>query len=673
MISIYFVGYCHESTITFCEMDNMKMRLVETFTAHARKDIQFLRGLAVLAVILFHSFPKIFPYGYLGVDVFFVISGFLITPNLLRLNAHPFLKSRQGYLEYFNRRFLRLAPALGATIAVSLMLIFLFGNITDHQRLARQAILTIALLGNYGAIHYSGNYFAPNPNPLIHTWSLSVEEQIYLILPLSFIIIYFVFPKLKRSANNFLRLQVILFLLSFSLFLCFSFFATSTSYIFGISVEDFNFYSPFSRFWEFLAGGLLANVPQKSFLSQMSVIKLYRTCAFLLVIVLFGSLFSQIGLSIIFSVVLAGILIYIGSSSLISKYSSALVYLGDRSYSLYLVHMPLIYIFVFSPITNKFGSDFSRILIALILTFAVGELLFRHVEERFRTRRNIFKEGKKNFVKIIAICIVIPIFLASLMDIGFRNGYLGLEEKVPLYAGNLDSSCQRDSDQGPPCVYPVDNFQYSALLIGDSHAGHFSQAFIDAARDEGIQITIWVHQGCQVIFPELDIPTKSTEPKCQEVNEKILPWIQKNKPHLVIVSESFTNRKNVLKQISSLNMLKKVSPHLLVVGQNPTFTDIEFFGARSIVRSNRKFRHDVPANEIESQSVQAEKILRGWAGSNNISILNTWKTFCAENSCSRYRDGHWLYRDVEHLSVEGASIFIPQIRALYRVFLNIQS
>ncbi len=150
-----------------------------------RRDIQVLRGLAVLAVVLFHAKESYFPLGYLGVDVFFVISGFVVTPLILRIFTDQANVGRLSNLKlFYKRRFYRLAPALAVTLTISAVIIFLLGPPGDHQRFARQGIATILLVGNVSAYTYSGGYFSPNPNPLVHTWSLSVEEQIYIILPL---------------------------------------------------------------------------------------------------------------------------------------------------------------------------------------------------------------------------------------------------------------------------------------------------------------------------------------------------------------------------------------------------------------------------------------------------------------------------------------------------------
>ena len=165
-----------------------------------RRDIQVLRGLAVLAVVLFHAKESYFPLGYLGVDVFFVISGFVVTPLIMRIFTVQ--DNEEGRLsklgDFYKRRFYRLAPAFAVTLTISAFCIFLLGPITDHQKFFRQGIASLLLAGNVGAHRYSGDYFSPNPNPLVHTWSLSVEEQIYIFLPLILILFVHNLRSLKK-------------------------------------------------------------------------------------------------------------------------------------------------------------------------------------------------------------------------------------------------------------------------------------------------------------------------------------------------------------------------------------------------------------------------------------------------------------------------------------------
>jgi peptidoglycan/LPS O-acetylase OafA/YrhL len=156
-----------------------------------RRDIQVLRGLAVIAVVLFHVNQNHFSLGYLGVDVFFVISGFVVTPLILRIfNNKPNQNlSNYSLKDFYIGRFYRLAPALVSTILISGFVIILLDPFANQQSFARQAVSALLLVGNFAAYKYSGDYFSPISNPLVHTWSLSVEEQIYIFFTIYFVCI----------------------------------------------------------------------------------------------------------------------------------------------------------------------------------------------------------------------------------------------------------------------------------------------------------------------------------------------------------------------------------------------------------------------------------------------------------------------------------------------------
>ena len=232
---------------------NKVLNASEGTTSHYRSDIQVLRGIAVLAVLLFHAEEEFFPLGYLGVDLFFVISGYVVTPLILRVFTGPSDGLVSRLKDFYERRFYRLAPALASTLVLFAFIIFIIGSISDHQRFARQGISTLLVVGNLGAYRYAGNYFTPNPNPLIHTWSLSVEEQIYILLPLFLIIFLLKSKDIKRSAVS---VYCSIMVLSFIFFL-FPEILNPLYEKFGIyDLSKFSFYSPLGRVWQFMLGGI---------------------------------------------------------------------------------------------------------------------------------------------------------------------------------------------------------------------------------------------------------------------------------------------------------------------------------------------------------------------------------------------------------------------------------
>ena len=158
-----------------------------------RIDIQILRGIAVIAIVLFHLNKDFFPFGFLGVDVFFVVSGFVVTPLIVDIFKDPNREKWKTSLKsFYRKRFFRLAPALLTTILITAILSLLIAPVFDVSNIGLMGLAAIFFLGNYGAYKLQGDYFAQTQNPLIHTWSLSVEEQLYIFIPIFFLIFFWV-------------------------------------------------------------------------------------------------------------------------------------------------------------------------------------------------------------------------------------------------------------------------------------------------------------------------------------------------------------------------------------------------------------------------------------------------------------------------------------------------
>jgi peptidoglycan/LPS O-acetylase OafA/YrhL len=504
-----------------------------------RRDIQVLRGLAVLAVVLFHANENYFPLGYLGVDVFFVISGFVVTPLILRIFTDQTTVGRLSNLRYFyKRRFYRLAPALAVTLAISAISIFLLGPTSDHQSFARQGIATLLLGGNVGAYKYLGDYFSPNPNPLVHTWSLSVEEQIYIFLPLILMLILYNRRSLKKITVVVLG---VISALSFVSFLFPTILQPLYSWV-GIELaSQFSFYSPIDRIWQFTAGGLafLLSVERQNRAGSIPKgIDLLTVIA--VVMILFGPLHMNLKVSSIFASLFAVIVILFKSLDVLPDFLiKKLEWVGDRSYSLYLIHMPLLYLAKYSPATN-IGNGENRIVssvIAVLASILLGALCYSKVENRFRDRGASNANGFRTISAAMVLTLVLPLLLFISIDIGKKAQYWGLDKHIqqPTYAGALDLNCLRDSSMGPPCTYMTASATKTVLLIGDSHAGQISQAFVDAAQSTNWNATVWVHGGCPIQFQK-SILGQVTD-NCIKINKQMKTWVEENKPYAIIVSQ----------------------------------------------------------------------------------------------------------------------------------------
>jgi peptidoglycan/LPS O-acetylase OafA/YrhL len=640
-----------------------------------REDIQVLRGLAVVAVVLFHSSEKYFPLGYLGVDVFFVISGFVITPLIVRVfysNGAEIYQPLANLREFFISRFYRLAPAFAGTIVVSSILVFLFLPVSEHSKFAKQGIASLFLLGNFGAFKYSGDYFSPNPSALLHTWSLSVEEQIYLFIP----IILFLIIRKKSNVNKIVfNVFIALTIISFISFL-FPALMYPVYFKLGLVYDSpFNFYSPVDRIWEFTIGGLgffISGRYQKRLSSAPLILK--STLILILFLILFvPTVFHQNG-SIVLITLLTLVIIIFRAFSIIPKQIEIIFqWLGDRSYSIYLVHMPLLCIAKSSPLTKFEFSDSraSQSVIAAIAAIFLGAASFSRIENRFRRNDRYQIENLPNIEVSLIYTLIIPLIFLALLQVGFETSYLGLEKRisVPLYAGFADPKCERDSLSGPPCVYGNTEANKTVLLIGDSHAGAISQAVVDAARNSKWNAVIWTHSGCHIQFEQSG--SKNLTDACLNMNNKMRTWVEINKPEAVIVSQYMHLESSQSGVQNALIVLKEMVPNVLVVQNIPIFPDGANFMARNPLFMGKYLPpFSFKKTQMYSRDRNSSNILANWARKNGFTTVDFESLFCDNLVCSRYRDNGWLYRDAEHLSIKGASLTIPKLENFLRISSN---
>jgi peptidoglycan/LPS O-acetylase OafA/YrhL len=232
-----------------------------------RNDIQQIRAVSVIAVVFFHSFPKKFVYGYLGVDVFFFLSGFLIFPQIYDIAKSASKDSLiLNVKEFTLRRIYRIAPALGFCILVVWVLFFFFGPSPKKLNGAEFyiSILSIFGIGNIAALNYSGDYFTSS-SPLTHFWSLGVEMQSYFLFAVLALLFAKLINKNVTRFRIFLLIMILASLVSKYIFVyhsnVFGFFGLDTLAITG---NFSNFYLTPNRLWQFALGGLFATFATKN-------------------------------------------------------------------------------------------------------------------------------------------------------------------------------------------------------------------------------------------------------------------------------------------------------------------------------------------------------------------------------------------------------------------------
>ena len=450
-----------------------------------RPDIDGLRAIAVLLVIGFHAFPGLMHGGFIGVDVFFVISGFLISTILLNdLKANQF-----SFSNFFARRIRRIFPSL----ILVLIFCFMFGWLDllpdEFQQLGKHIAGGAGFIDNF--LYWSEiGYFdqSAETKPLLHLWSLGVEEQFYLIFPL---ILWIGF---KKTWN--LKVFYVLFMASFALNIWLSFTAASAA-----------FFLPFSRFWEFLIGFFvsiwLSQNSENTFLNKF--INRHSQLISLSGLVLLAISFVCLGPKSIFPGFWAALptlgtaLILLTPQSrwvnhkLLSN--SLLVKLGLISYPLYLWHWPLL---SFAHIMQGETPPPTTRLIAIGISLLLAWLSYQYIELPIRF-------GKSLKYKTQSL-VVIMIFVGGLgISAILSKGY---PSRIPEQYREIQELFKRSENATPECIAKfggggnsycqIGNIskEPTALLIGDSHAGHFFTGLNEYYLNKGENLLNMGAGGC---------------------------------------------------------------------------------------------------------------------------------------------------------------------------------
>lgn len=458
-----------------------------------RADIQGLRAIAVIAVIAYHAGLQI-PGGFTGVDIFFVISGFVITEMLFREKITTgTIKLRLFYI----RRFRRLMPALAVLVSVTVIAGWFIYTSQSSQELTAQTGLGAMFFGaNVVIAMTTSNYFdAPaEANPLLHTWSLSVEEQFYFVFP-AILLVGWAFRKARSSRVVIFVFILLVSVLSFAL----AVFGSSgveqasenTSWLLG-------FYSPFTRVWEFGAGALIALViplikPNKSmaiFLSATGVV------AGVIGFTLISDQTPFPGVWTIIPVAATALLLVAGlHANIFSRALSVrpMVRVGDWSYSLYLWHWPFIVFAIYI-----WPSVWYIPIIAALLSLAPAVASYYLVEQRFKVKDSALQ---KSALRIVVPTWVIPGFLASALILsgtflwipnpgrasteqlyGGEIGFASLESTLLEYRNACGPfpipALPGQSEGRVTCLQSQPEAGIDLAIIGDSHALALYPGFI---------------------------------------------------------------------------------------------------------------------------------------------------------------------------------------------------
>lgn len=666
-----------------------RSRRKSTPKSHFRGDIQGLRAVAVLLVVIYHSGVSFFSGGYVGVDVFFVISGFLITTHLLEALDRD---SRISFMEFYGNRVRRIMPAAFVVLIMTVGASLVWVPPMQLKTTLQAAIATVFYAPNmFFALKQTNYLAATDPSVFQHYWSLGIEEQFYAFWPL---FIGAGFWIVRKSEKALFWLVAVLVTASFVLCLI----------MMGLS-QPWTFFSLPTRAWELGVGGLVAFLLRSGqrwlahrwtgALTWFGIVGLLTAAIVFDEQTPFPSFYATLP-------VFATAIIIIGGGAPSQLNATAVLsvrplqFIGLISYSLYLVHWPLLVIpQAVAGLNNVLPLG---VTVALGLTsIPLAYLLYRFVENPFRRARVLVGFQPRRSILAAAV--------TSVLIAGLTGGALVLNEKRPLDSGeaapvsalsvipaatpfvpsNLtptlrsssrdtpaiySNGCNRDhaSTDGSGCLFGDNAAAPRLALFGDSHAANWFPALLKLAESGAIRLDSNTKDACPSVSLETSYKGVVYD-ACQEWRESVISRLEANPPDLVLLANyghysanTFTSTQGTLSDVWSQGLKETIAR----LGSKTVVTviaDVPDMGASPASCLSAHLDHtDKCARPVEAAINTALKDAeRTAAQSMGASYLDFTDYFCGKDSCPAIISKWLVYRDAHHLSASFSEQMFPVV------------
>ena len=631
--------------------------------------------------------------GFVGVDIFFVISGFVITGMLHR---EWLASGRIRFGRFYFRRFKRLTPALALMVTVTVTISSLaLSPLGPQQNVAATGAAAMLSVANVVLARTTGGYFGAQAeeNPLLNTWSLSVEEQFYLAFPALLVIAWLVarrFPFLKGGA---VALVTGAGVASFGLGLVGSM---------GVRLRGgfwlIGYYSPFTRAWEFAAGALLALICGRFRLAS-------GKCATLLGLAGAGLLTLSVGIISdatpfpgpysVLPVAATVLLLLAGMrpSNMVSRSLAVgpVVKLGDWSYSIYLWHWPLI---AFAAMLWPDRPAFA--LLVAVFSLAPALCSFRWVEQPIRRLKELRRD---QVVRLVTLTLIPPLLVASVLWLGSNRGW-GLQsirqaqaQEESSHVGWLECMTLTPNDGPGPqdpksCHYNLAGTAPAISLVGDSNAAAYSEAALGAAHLGDHPLTVSTAAGC----PLIDIyrgsltGVTSGDIACRQFYEQTMAQLSGQPPGVVIIAESplywysktmtiggspnsqlsdAAGRSGDLRAglLSTVNDLQRSGHRVVLVMPAYVFDDPADRVALQTCPLWSVLGENCPApismSEVNPAQAQARADVQAVAQATGSATVDISAHQCPMGQCGAYFDGTPVYMNVAHISSSLSELLVP--------------
>ena len=601
--------------------------------------IQGLRALAALLVTIFHA--RLLPGGFIGVDIFYVISGFLITGLILREIEST---GKLDLQSFYQRRIKRLLPTSVFVLFVTAIVGMFVLPVITRDALGRDLFAAATYISNYLFAWWENDYqnLDATPSPFIHYWSLAVEEQFYVIWP---VFILFLSRYGKRAIFRGIAVTTFLSLLL-------SIYQTQTSPIWA-------FYSLPTRAWELGFGALLLFVPEtvwkNRFIPWFGVIGIAIACF------RFDENTAFPGINALLPVVSTAVLI--GSIAIWPRAFNDLSnnrisqWLGAISYPLYLWHWPALVL----P-SSALGRPL-RIrerLFCIVLTIVLAHFTSKYIEQPIRHKKISGKKIYTFFAATTAVSLIAGLVISStsssmitVKGTNYKFNLVDVMQKPAVYSDNCHSN-YGETESGE-CTYGDLNSATTIVLYGDSHAAQWFPALEQLANEKGFKLVSLTKSAC----PSVDVPRADQGAykniHCEKWRENSVQRIKGIKPAAVILSSyqhfsppsrfSDVDKWWTDGQKRLLSSLIGSSDHLIYISDTP--------------RPKRDIPNCLASRDVKSCNTTERtpvKVIRGF------EIIDPAPWMCTK-LCPAIQDGYVVYRDASHISVAAALALKPQLEA----------